>query len=104
MLAVSEKQSREGAQALALHAQLRIMAGVCAKCGLQTETLQLTRVGAATVERASPEDLGSSDPLCPVCLEPIRASDKVRGSGDDLMHEGCDDTRPAASTRPPRAT
>jgi hypothetical protein len=47
------------------------------------------------IERASPPDLGSSDPLCPVCLAPIKPDDKVRGLGNDLMHEKCDYTRPA---------
>jgi len=57
------------------------------------------------VERATPKDLGGSDPICPVCLAPIKPKDKVRGLGDDLMHEDCDYTRPAppppGPTRPP---
>jgi hypothetical protein len=40
-----------------------------------------------------------------LCLEPIRATDKVRGLRDDLMHEGCDNTRretpPPGPKRPP---
>jgi hypothetical protein len=55
------------------------------------------------VERASPRDLGGNDPICPVCLEPIMATDKVRGIRDDLMHEGCDYTRPAPPKRPSHA-
>lgn len=31
------------------------------------------------VERARLDMLGGGDPICPVCLEPIKASDKVRG-------------------------
>lgn len=58
------------------------------------------------VKRESPKDLGEDDPICPVCLQPIRASDKVRGLADDLMHEGCDYTRPerppGPATKPPR--
>jgi hypothetical protein len=46
------------------------------------------------VERATPKDLGGSDPVCPVCLEWIKPTDKVRGLRDDLMHEVCDYTRP----------
>lgn len=54
------------------------------------------------VERANPRDLGGSDPLCPVCLGPIKATDKVRGLRDDLMHESCDYTRPEASKPTPQ--
>jgi hypothetical protein len=47
--------------------------------------------------------LGGNDPICPVCLEPIKATDKVRGIRDDLMHEGCDYTRPVPPKRPSHA-
>jgi hypothetical protein len=42
------------------------------------------------VARESPNELGGSDPICPVCLAPIQPKDKVRGLGDDLIHEDCD--------------
>ncbi len=53
------------------------------------------------VERTPPKVSGK-DPVCPVCRKPIRASDKVRGRSDELIHESCDnDTqRPAAPRRP----
>jgi hypothetical protein len=35
-----------------------------------------------------------SEPICPVCLQPIKPSDMVTGLRDDLMHEACDYTRP----------
>jgi len=41
------------------------------------------------VERRQPR-ASREDPICPVCLEPIKASDKVRGRSDDLIHESCD--------------
>jgi hypothetical protein len=40
--------------------------------------------------------------ICPVCLQPIQASDVVKGSGDDLMHQACDYTAPAKLPRPRR--
>jgi hypothetical protein len=61
-----------------------------------------TRWGAARmVERASPKDLDSSDPICPVCLAPIKPKDKVHGLGDDLTHEACDYMRPESSKQAP---
>jgi hypothetical protein len=50
-------------------------------------------------ERAKPTD---PERICPVCLAPINASDKVRGLGDNMMHEGCEYTRPAAADPLPR--
>lgn len=29
-------------------------------------------------------------PLCPVCLQEIKAQDRVSGLRDDIMHEACD--------------
>jgi hypothetical protein len=29
-------------------------------------------------------------PICPVCLQPIKATEMVSGSGDDVMHQQCD--------------
>jgi hypothetical protein len=53
------------------------------------------------VERRPPKDSKEDDPICPVCLQPIKASDKVRGRSDDLIHESCDYTqRPATPRRP----
>jgi hypothetical protein len=58
------------------------------------------------VERESP-NVSRSDPICPVCLAPIGLKDKVRGLGDDLMHDTCDYTRvpspsnPAPPAKPP---
>lgn len=49
------------------------------------------------------KDQTSNDPMYPVCLEPIKSSDKVRGIRDDLMHEWCDcaqlGVRPEADLR-----
>ena len=103
MLAIPEQQVRKEAQWLVLHdAQLRIQLAPCTNCGRRIDVLHLATSG--TVEGATPQDMGSSDPICPVCLEPIKATDKVHGIGADLMHEGCDYTRPAASKLPPQAT
>jgi hypothetical protein len=46
---------------------------------------------------------GKDDPLCPVCLAPIKPSDLVAGIGDEMMHEACAHARrrPDALTRPP---
>jgi hypothetical protein len=50
------------------------------------------------VERYQPE-VAKDDPICPVCLQPIKASDKVRGRSDDLMHESCDYAQRPARVR-----
>jgi hypothetical protein len=55
------------------------------------------------VERASLKDLGGSDPICPVCLQPIEPKDKVRGLGDDQMHGACDYTRPEIAQPAPKS-
>jgi hypothetical protein len=39
------------------------------------------------------QEARESDPLCPVCLRPIAASDMVTGRRDDLIHADCDYTR-----------
>lgn len=41
------------------------------------------------VERRQPK-VSKDDPICPLCRQPIKASDRVRGRSDDLMHESCD--------------
>ncbi|HSE93594.1 MAG TPA: hypothetical protein VLF19_09835 [Methylomirabilota bacterium] len=52
------------------------------------------------VERRRPK-ASKDDPICPVCLQPIKASDKVRGRSDELIHESCDCTgRPVPPRRP----
>jgi hypothetical protein len=50
----------------------------------------------------SPWPSDGRDPICPVCLERIKASDKVHGLHDDLMHMGCDYTHPDRTKPPPR--
>lgn len=55
------------------------------------------------VERAAPENVGGKDdPICPICLEPIKSKDRVAGVRDDLMHEACDHARQRATPRPPK--
>jgi hypothetical protein len=46
------------------------------------------------VNRARPRS-ERVDPLCPVCLALIKATDRVTGVRDDLMHEQCDYARAA---------
>ena len=43
---------------------------------------------AATLRRPT---FGTT-PICPVCLQPIKATEMVTGSGDDVMHQQCDYT------------
>lgn len=52
------------------------------------------------VERRQPK-ASKDDPICPVCLAPIKASDKVRGRSDELMHESCDYARRPTPFRRP---
>jgi hypothetical protein len=45
------------------------------------------------VQRADPRHTSSGEnPLCPVCLQEIKAQDRVTGLRDDIMHEACDYT------------
>jgi|SRR5262245_22358516 len=44
-----------------------------------------------------------STPICPVCLQPILATEMVTGSGDDVMHQQCDYiARSGSAIRRPR--
>lgn len=60
--------------------------------GLDKYDVHIRCFAAWELERHS-AGLTGWNPLCPVCLEPIKASHKVHGLRDDLMHEGCDYTR-----------
>jgi len=44
------------------------------------------------VERMA-QGAAGDDPVCEVCQEPIKASDKVRGRSDELVHEWCATTQ-----------
>jgi hypothetical protein len=64
---------------------------------LITDNFVLSPKGAAFHQRCwrarHQRDLRESDPLCPICLQPIKLSDMVTGRQDDLMHAECDYTR-----------
>lgn len=55
------------------------------------------------VERESRRSDGNADPVCPVCLKPIKPTDQVAGARDDLIHRKCDYAgRPPGLTTPRR--
>ena len=76
-----------------------MLARTCARCGrmLTADNFVVSQQGDTVHQRCwrngYPKPPSESDPLCPICLRPIKLSDMVTGRRDDLIHTGCGYTR-----------
>jgi hypothetical protein len=93
----SVDEIRAVARRLRMVEAYRVEAGVCDECA-QMRVVFGFRPGADRAMNGA-----SGEPLCPVCLGPIRQADKAFRFHDQLIHHACDRSRQAAgpSDRPP---